>query len=302
MLLSPQDARRFMTTYERVAIALHAVCDKKPPKSPSACLAAARKRLQQTPALLDQAVRFLEQRDTESDSEVITALRQMQLAEWVHLKDLKSGAIFLNQEGTEAYSAVGLTQLPSAIIGDRGFLVETALCPFAGKILCDGIFVASVQLGQGIWRSFHTRYLNLKAAGRLHRKPATAPPWRRAAAQSAAPLKDPPAMEVLEPWQMVPLDVVDDALAYLEAKLQPHHPLREHALFPLLKREDSQIWIVTKYDDDGTTWLLDLTSKRRFQGRTIYAFRQLTGDELDLIIQKDHQQWLGKFDDETDAR
>ena len=54
-----------MTTYERVAIALHAVCDKKPPKSPSACLAAARKRLQQTPALLDQAVRFLEQRDTE---------------------------------------------------------------------------------------------------------------------------------------------------------------------------------------------------------------------------------------------
>jgi hypothetical protein len=46
----------------------------------------------------------------------------MQLAEWVHLKDLKSGAIFLNQEGTEAYSAVGLTQLPSAIIGDRGFV------------------------------------------------------------------------------------------------------------------------------------------------------------------------------------
>ena len=72
-----------MTTYERVAIALHAVCDKKPSESPSACLAAARKLLQQSPALLDQAVRFLEQRDTEADSEVITALRQMQLAEWV---------------------------------------------------------------------------------------------------------------------------------------------------------------------------------------------------------------------------
>jgi hypothetical protein len=71
----------------------------------------------------------------------------------------------------------------------------------------------------------------------------------------------------------------------------------------LLKREDSQIWIVTKYDDDGTSWLLDLTNKRRFQGRTIYAFRQLTGDdELELIIKQDHQQWLDEFDDESDAR
>lgn len=301
MLLSPPDARRFMATYERVAIAVHAVGQEDPPANPSACLAAARRRLQQHPRLLDEAVRFLKQRGTEVDPEVIAALRQLVLATWVHLKDLRSGAIFLNQEGTEAYSVAGLTQQPGAIIGDRGFVVETALCPFAGRILCDGIFVASVQLGPGLWRSFHGRYLHLKAAGRLHRQPSTAPPWQRAADQSAPSPTDPPTLEILEPWQMVPLEVVDDALAYLEARLQPHHPLREHALFPWLKREDSQIWIVTKDEDDGTTWLLDLTRKRRLKGRTIHDFRQLAGDdELALMIQQDHQQWLDAFDEETD--
>jgi hypothetical protein len=54
--------------------------------------------------------------------------------------------------------------------------------------------------------------------------------------------------------------------------------------------------------DDGITWLLDLTKKRRFKGRTIYHYRQLADDEeLKALIQQDHQTWLDSFpDDEQD--
>lgn len=177
MLLAPRDARRFMVTYERVAMAVHVIAALDAPASPQACLAKARKTLQDTPGLLDEAVAVLQKEGFRADEHVVKALQLMQLGEWIHLKDLSSGAIFLNREGTEAYCAIGLTQQPSAIIGSRGFLVETALCSFAGRILCDGVFIPRVQLGPNLWSECQQRYLSLKAAGRLHRSPASVPAW-----------------------------------------------------------------------------------------------------------------------------
>jgi len=292
MLLNPEDAQRFMTTYERVAIAVHAVNNEQADAGPTACLVNARRQLHDNPEQLDEAIKHLREHNIPVDPDVIEALSQIKLAEWIHIKDLKSGAIFLNKEASEAYSTVGLTQQPGAIVSGRGFLVETGLCPFAGKILCDGLFVGRVQLGPNLWSEFHERYLWLKAEGRLHRSVDTAPPWQPA---------PPKALEILEPWQMVPLEYADDAIAFLKAKLQPHHPLQEQELFPFLKREDRQTWIVEKEKDDGTTWLLDLTQKRRLKGRTIYAFRELVdSDELEQLIQNDHQQWLDQFDDDDE--
>ena len=69
----------------------------------------------------------------------------------------------------------------------------------------------------------------------------------------------------------------------------------------LPKREDAQIWVITKDDDDGTIWLLDLTKKRRIKGRTIYHYRELADDdELKALIQQDHQTWLDSFPDDED--
>jgi hypothetical protein len=167
-----------MATYEQVALAVHAVRDENPPSNPTLVLTAARLLLQENPAQLDQAVNLLRTRKEEPDPDVIKALSQMRLAQWVHLKDLKSGAILLDSKGREAYCVVGLTQSPGEIIGERGCLVETALCPFAGRILCDGIFIERGQLGPNLRRSCNERYLSLKAAGRLHRDPATAPLWQ----------------------------------------------------------------------------------------------------------------------------
>jgi hypothetical protein len=301
MLLSAQDAKRFMVTYERVAIAVLTIGGIKMPADPKTCLARAREQLQDSPELLAQAVSFLEQRNTPVDQEVVEALGRMRVAKWVHLKDLRSGAVFLNLEGSEAYSVACLTEQPVAIIGSRGYLVETGLCAFAGRIVCDGVFIASVQLAPGLWSEFHKRYRSLKAAGCLHRDPTSVPAWQQPASASDQAMDSEPGIEILDPWLMVPLEVVDAALEFLEARLQPHHPLREQSMFPMLKREDAQIWVVTKEEDDGTMWLLDLTKKRRLKGRTIYSYRQLDGDDdLQALIQQDHQLWLDSFPDDDD--
>ena len=301
MLLPAEDARRFMVTYERVAIAVLNVGGVDVPTDPKVCLARAREQLQDRPELLTRAVSLLEQQDAAVDHEVVEALGQMHLAEWVHLKDLRSGAVFLNLEGTEAYSTAGLTQQPSAIIGGRGHLVKTGLFPFAGRIVCDGIFIASVQLEPSLWSDYHKRYRGLKAAGLLHRDPTSVPAWQLPSDAADQTMDSEAAIEILDPWLVVPLEVVDAALEFLDARLQPHHPLREQSLFPMLKRGDAQIWVVTKHEDDGTMWLLDLTKRRRHKGRSIYSFRQLAGDDdLQALIQKDHQLWLDSFPDNDD--
>ena len=102
MLLSPEDAKRFMATYEQVAMAVHAIAALDPPDNPTACLVHARERLQETPDLLDEAEAFLRRQGTWTDAEVLDALRQMKLDEYVHPNDLKRGAIVLSDDGRDA--------------------------------------------------------------------------------------------------------------------------------------------------------------------------------------------------------
>ena len=86
-------------------------------------------------------------------------------------------AILVDIEGHEAHCVTGLTQSPGEIIGSRGWPVETALCLFAGEILCDEILLARGQRGPNLRRGFNERMFFLKAAGRLHHRPETAPLW-----------------------------------------------------------------------------------------------------------------------------
>jgi hypothetical protein len=96
LLIAREEARRFMATYEQVAIAVHGVRSESSPAEPSQALAESREQLQGTPDLLNQAVQFLQKRGTHPDPVLIAALSQIRLAEWVHLKGLRSGAILLN--------------------------------------------------------------------------------------------------------------------------------------------------------------------------------------------------------------
>jgi len=178
-VLTPRDSRRFINTYQQVAIALSKLQGNQTPPEPPQLLAEAREQLQHDPPLLDQAVALLNKRGLQADPEVIAALRQMHLGEWVHLKDLKSGSILIDRQGQQAYRVTGLTQPLGVITGTSGCLVKTGLCPFAGHILCDGIVITRCHLGSNLRRDFNDRYRSLKATGRLHHNPMTAPLWNQ---------------------------------------------------------------------------------------------------------------------------
>jgi len=178
-VLNRHDSQRFIDTYQRVAIALSTLNGNPKPPDPPVLLAQAREQLQDAPELLDQAVTHLNQRGLRADPEVIEALRQMHLGEWVHLKDLKSGSILIDRQGQQAYRVTGLTQPLGVITGTSGCLVKTGLCPFAGHILCDGIVITRCHLGSNLRRDVNDRYRSLKAAGRLHHNPMTAPLWNQ---------------------------------------------------------------------------------------------------------------------------
>jgi hypothetical protein len=178
-LLSHHDAQRFMTTYQQVAIALSVLKGKPIPVDPPLVLARAREQLQEIPALLNQAVAQMKGRGIRADPEVVEALGQMRLGEWVHLKDLKSGSVLIDIQGQEAYCVTGLTQPLGKITGRGACLLETALCPFAGRIVCDGIVIPRCDLGSNLRRNTNDLYRNLKAAGRLHQSPTTAALWNQ---------------------------------------------------------------------------------------------------------------------------
>ncbi len=177
MLLNPEDAQRFIATYEQVAFSVHRLLKLAPAKQITRILFTAREQLQANPELLDQAVAHGRKQGFSLDSQALDALGQMRLDRWIYLKDLKSGSILLDHQGQEAYSVVGLTQPLAQITGQTGWVLNTALCPFKGKIICDGIMAPIAQLGPSFKRDYHQLYLKLKAHGRLHREPQTSPLW-----------------------------------------------------------------------------------------------------------------------------
>jgi tetratricopeptide (TPR) repeat protein len=185
-LLAPELARRFVATYKLVANAVHQLLSRAIPADPTVLLMEARAGLQQHPDLLERAVQQLHRRQLRPDGEVIEALRQLRLSQWLFLKELRTGAIFLDHECQGAYSVASLTQSPSRIIGRQLCMVETAFCPFAGRILCDGIFVNARPLGPKQERRWRERYLLLESEGRVVCNPADAPLWSSAGRSEAA--------------------------------------------------------------------------------------------------------------------
>jgi hypothetical protein len=178
MLLQPADAGRFIDTYQEVAVAIHGLLKRPLPEDPTHTLNHARQLISKDAGLLERAAAHLHRKGRTVDPEVIGALRRLRLGRWVHLKDLKRGAILLDLKGREVCSVVGLTQPLGSITGQPGSVIETALCPFLGRILCDGLIVHIAALGPELRRSCNERYRQLKASGRLHGDPATSSLWQ----------------------------------------------------------------------------------------------------------------------------
>jgi hypothetical protein len=103
-------------------------------------------------------------------------------------------------------------------------------------------------------------------------------------------------IEIKWPWEMVWMEYVDDFVEGIKASLPPDHELQDHELFPGIKWQGRDIFIV---DDDTTSeyLLMDLERMkhwRKSRGKVPTITVLKTREEVSALIEKDHQAEMAK--------
>ena len=102
-----------------------------------------------------------------------------------------------------------------------------------------------------------------------------------------------PRVKFNDAWESIPLECVDDVIAFLQDRLQPTHPLREFRLFPVAKCWRKDKYLIEEEEATDNLWVLDMHRKKRVHGKTCYYFKRLESQaELDALLQQDLNEWV----------
>ena len=169
MLVDPNSASSFIRGYTDLMAAIYASYpEHKKRISVVELVAAARARCAADPLLLDAAVSSLEARGEPVETEVVRAVRDMRLKQWIFLRDTKRYSLFLDPNGQSAYGVLGLTQRVRDIIGGSGVILETAIVRYRGYLICDGVVSKAVWLGPNYRRDFAALFAKVRKNGAFH--------------------------------------------------------------------------------------------------------------------------------------
>ncbi len=72
-----------------------------------------------------------------------------------------------------------------------------------------------------------------------------------------------PIIHYNDAWESVPLEFVDDVIAFFEANLQATHPLRQYKLFPIAKCWRKYKYLIEEEEPTEKLWVLDMENKKR---------------------------------------
>ena len=102
-------------------------------------------------------------------SEFLSNLREAAFGEFVYLKKYKEGYVFKHIETGCYYQTLTLTT-PLDEMLDEFIVVNTAIVPFRGSFVCDGLITSSnVALGKGLMKEVREGYHQAKKDGSLRR-------------------------------------------------------------------------------------------------------------------------------------
>ena len=127
-----------------------------------------RKKLMSDVSLLDDAVSRIHHRGQHVDETVVAAATRLQVKSWVYLRDTRRYSIFMEPAGKLAYGAVGITNPIKELLGGSGVLVETALLPYDGCIVCDGLMSPVAWIGPSYKRDFNEALSTIRSAGNFY--------------------------------------------------------------------------------------------------------------------------------------
>ena len=99
-------------------------------------------------------------------------------------------------------------------------------------------------------------------------------------------------------WEGTWSEHADGILEYIDARLQPGHPMRKTQWYPASKLWRRHTYILEKKKHDGTFWLLDFHRRKRVQGKSFVYFKQIEDQaEMDEILRKGLEYWVQEMKD-----
>jgi hypothetical protein len=170
MYLAPADAQRFIQGYKLLMLEVLGEQEDRINGSIVPLLAKARAKLVGEPTLLHKSIVQLEARNASLDREVVMALEELEVRQWVYLRDTKLHSIIIDLSADRAFGVLGLTQGIRDIVGGTGLFMETGLVRYRGRYVCDGVISKTAWLGPGYKRSWNEKFKVLKASGQFHVK------------------------------------------------------------------------------------------------------------------------------------
>ena len=170
MILAADAAWRFIHGYKKLLLETYGENGSKPEEGIVPKLIKARTKLLEQPALLHEAHARLAARSETIDPEVLQAVQDIDVREWIYLRDTKVHSIFMDTATERAFGVLGLTDRLRDIVGGCGVLLETGLVRYRGRFVCDGLVKGSLWLGPNYRRSFNATFAEWKAEGRFYVK------------------------------------------------------------------------------------------------------------------------------------
>lgn len=155
MVLDPVTATHFIQAYKKLLLEIDGGID--PDRHLYEQLISARQKLSDAPDLLQPALARLHEHGE--------SIAGLQAGQWLYLRDTRAHSIFVEPHAELAYGVLGLTQRLKEVTGDSGVSIKTALLPFRGKVICDGLIANPVWLGANYRRSFNELLVQIRAAG-----------------------------------------------------------------------------------------------------------------------------------------
>lgn len=168
MVITEHEASAFIHGYTLLMVEIFGPLPAKQKKDLLEVLAAARIKYLANRSLLDDALRTLEKKATSVSDDVVSAIRSLEVKQWIYLKDTKSHSVFIDPSGEVAYGVLGLTDRMRNIIGSSGAVVETGVVRYLGRYVTDGIVSSVVWLGPNYKTEFSSVLADLRKAGKFH--------------------------------------------------------------------------------------------------------------------------------------
>jgi hypothetical protein len=168
MIIPTQQASEFIKDYTRILVQIYKPFEDKSETKLLDKLATARSIFCSNRSLLDPALQALDAQSITILPEVISAVRSLEVKQWVYLKDTRSYSVFIDPSAKIAYGVLGLTERLRDIIGGSGAFVETGLLRYRSRYISDGIVSQVVWFGNNLKKEFTNDLNDIKTHGSFH--------------------------------------------------------------------------------------------------------------------------------------